>query len=56
MYTKILDIYEMPQELSLGFNIIPGDKLTYTFIVSAGLSNSTPDYVLSAGIKYNFAE
>lgn len=53
LYTKILDIYEMPQLLSLGVNINSNDKVTITLIGSAGLSNSTPDYVFSAGIKYN---
>ena len=53
LYSKILDIYEMPQELSLGLNIIANDKISYSLIGSAGLSNSTPDYVLSAGLKYN---
>ncbi len=53
LYTKILDVYEMPQQVSLGVNIISNDKVTYTMIGSAGLSNSTPDYAFSAGIKYN---
>lgn len=54
LYSKILDAYQMPQELSLGVNIIPNNKITYTLIGSAGLSNSTPDFVLSVGLKYNF--
>jgi len=53
LYTKILDVYEMPQQVSLGVNIISNEKMTYIFIGSAGLSNSTPDYAFSAGIKYN---
>jgi hypothetical protein len=53
LYSKILDAYQMPQELSLGLNIMSNNKITYTFIGSAGLSNSTPDFVLSAGLKYN---
>jgi hypothetical protein len=56
LYSKILDVYEMPQELSFGINIISNSKITYTLIGSAGLSNSTPDYVLSFGIKYNLAD
>lgn len=53
MYSKILDIYQKPQQVSLGLNIMSNEKITYTFIGSAGLSNSSPDYVFSAGIKYN---
>ncbi len=53
LYTKILDLYEMPQELSAGINIISNEKITYTFIGSAGLSNSTPDFAISLGLKYN---
>jgi hypothetical protein len=56
MYSKILDIYQRPQQVSLGLNIMSNDKMTYTFIGSAGLSNSSPDFVLSAGIKYNLAD
>ncbi len=56
LYSKILDVYQMPQELSLGLNIKSGDKITYTFIGSAGLSNSTPDFVLSVGLKYNLGD
>ncbi len=55
LYSKILDVYEMPQELSLGLNILSSDKITYSFIGSAGLSDSTPDFVLSAGIKYSLS-
>jgi hypothetical protein len=53
LYSKILDIYELPQQLSLGVNIISNPKITYTLIGSAGLSNSTPDYAFSVGLKYN---
>lgn len=53
MYSKILDIYQNPQQLSLGVNIMANEKITYTLIGSAGLSNSSPDYVFSAGIIFN---
>lgn len=56
LYSKILDIYQLPQELSLGLNIKSNDKISYMIIGSAGLSNSTPDYVFSVGLKYNFSE
>lgn len=53
MYSKILDFYQKPQQLSIGVSIISNEKITYLLIGSAGLSNSSPDYVFSAGIKYN---
>ena len=56
LYSKILDAYQTPQQLSLGINIISNEKITYTFIGSAGLSNSAPDYVFSAGLKYNLGD
>ncbi len=52
LYSKILDVYEKPQQLSLGANINSNKKITYTLITSAGLSNSTPDFTFSAGLKY----
>ncbi len=55
IYSKILDIYERPQQLSLGANIKSNDKVTYTLIASAGLSNSTPDFAVSAGLRYNLS-
>ncbi len=53
LYSKVLDLYQLPQELSLGINIKGNNKITYMLIGSAGLSNSTPDYVFSAGLRYN---
>ena len=53
LYSKIVDAYQSPQQLSLGINIISNEKITYIFIGSAGLTNSSPDYVFSAGLKYN---
>ncbi len=53
IYSKLLDIYEKPQQLSLGANIKSGDKINYTLIGSAGLSNSTPDFAFSVGLRYN---
>ena len=52
LYSKILDNYESPREAALGLNYIPNNKITYMIIGSAGLSNSTPDFVVSVGINY----
>jgi hypothetical protein len=56
LYTKILDVYQPPQQLSLGININSNERIKYICILSAGLSDSAPDYVLSAGIKYNLSD
>ncbi|HOJ07283.1 MAG: hypothetical protein HND40_06840 [Ignavibacteriota bacterium] len=52
-YTSILDNYEPPRRLSLGFNF----KLNYTMVLSLigskGLSNYSPDFSLSAGINFS---
>jgi hypothetical protein len=51
-YTKIYEAYPAPHQLSLGFyvNII---KSTFISIIgSKGLSETSPDFSLSAGLEY----
>ena len=52
-YTTILEGYDSPELLSLGFNYKLNPVLTLSFIGSAGLSKVTSDYSFSSGLKWN---
>ena len=51
-YTKIYEAYGPPHKLSLGLyaNII--NKTFLSIIVSKGMSETSPDFSLSAGLEY----
>ena len=52
-YTKILDSYEPPRQLSLGLNLNLSSTTILSLIGSAGLSNYSPDFSVSAGFNFN---
>lgn len=52
-YTTILDNYEPPRQLSLGFNFKLSRIMVLSLIGSKGLSNYSPDYSLSAGMNFS---
>ena len=43
--------YQPPQQIALGLNYKNGNNLYLTGIGAAGLSNFTPAYIFSVGIK-----
>jgi len=52
-YTTILEGYDSPKLISLGFNYKLNPTLTLSLIGSAGLSNVTSDFSFSSGLKWN---
>lgn len=50
-YTKIVDGYDPPQQVSIGTNYRTSDKVIFSLIASAGIGNFAPDYILSGGIR-----
>lgn len=53
-YTKILDAYDAPQQLSLGGNVRLSDEIILSIIGSKGIGNSTPDFTLNSGVRIRF--
>lgn len=52
-YTKILDNYEPPRQISLGLNLHLNPTITLSLIGSKGLSNYSPDFSISGGFNFN---
>jgi hypothetical protein len=52
-YSTIVTGFASPKQLSLGYTYIISPKLGYTMIGSAGLNNSTSDYIISVGLNFN---
>lgn len=52
-YTTILDNYEPPRQLSLGFNFKLNRTMVLSLIGSKGLSNYSPDFSFSAGMNFS---
>lgn len=50
-YTKILDEYDAPQQVSLGGNYRASETIIVSLISSAGIGNFAPDFTLSGGIR-----
>jgi len=50
-YTKIIDGYDAPKQLSIGINYRASDDIILSLISSAGFGNTSPDYTLSGGIR-----
>ncbi len=51
-YTEVVKGYEPPRQIALGLNYKISENLTLTGIGAAGLSNFSPAYTFSAGIKF----
>lgn len=51
-YTKILDDYNAPQQISLGANYRLNETIILSFIGSAGLGNLMPDFTTSIGARF----
>jgi len=52
-YTKILNNYEPPRQVSLGLNFNLSSTTSLSLIGSKGLSNYSPDFSVSGGINFN---
>lgn len=52
-YTKIIEGYDAPRLLSLGFNYKINPELTLSLIGAAGLSKVTSDFSFSSGLEWN---
>lgn len=50
-YTKILDDYNAPHQISIGVNYCVSEYLILSYIGSAGLGNLMPDYTTSIGVR-----
>ena len=50
-YTKILDEYDAPQQVSLGGNYRASETIIVSLIGSAGIGNFAPDFTLSGRIR-----
>lgn len=50
-YSKIVNDYDSPQQISFGANYRISDTLILSFIGSAGLGNLMPDYTSSLGLR-----
>jgi hypothetical protein len=53
-YTKIFETYAPPHQLSLGLYANLISKTFISFIGSKGLSETSPDFSISAGLEYYF--
>ncbi len=51
-YSTIVTGYSSPKQLSLGYTYFINPELSFTTIGSAGLNNSTSDYIISAGFNF----
>jgi hypothetical protein len=51
-YTEVAKGYAPPRQLSLGLNYKAGERLYLTGIAGAGLSNFSPAYSFSIGVKF----
>jgi hypothetical protein len=52
-YTKILDNYEPPRQVSAGLNLNLASNTVLSLIGSVGLSNYSPDFSISGGFNFN---
>lgn len=52
-YTTIIDGYDAPRLISLGFNFKINPKLTLSLIGAGGLSKVTSDFSFSSGLEWN---
>lgn len=52
-YSTIVTGFASPKQLSLGYSYLINPKLSYTMIGSAGLNNSTSDFIVAAGFNFN---
>lgn len=50
-FTKILDEYDPPQQISFSANYRASEKIILSLITSAGIGNFVPDFTLSGGIR-----
>lgn len=50
-YTKIVDQYDAPQQVSFGANYKISGKVILSLMTSAGIGNFAPDFTLSGGIR-----
>ncbi|MBS3945018.1 MAG: hypothetical protein KGZ42_05930 [Melioribacter sp.] len=50
-YTKILNEYDAPKQISLGANYRASESIIISLIGSAGLGNFTPDFTFSGGLR-----
>jgi hypothetical protein len=53
-YTKIYEAYAAPHQLSLGFYVNIISRTFLSIIGSKGLSETSPDFSISAGLEYYF--
>jgi hypothetical protein len=51
-YSTLVNGYAAPKQFALGYNYIVSPTLSYSFISSFGLNNSTSDFSLSGGINF----
>lgn len=51
-YSNILPEFESNRQISLGFNYRLHPGLTFTVITGAGLSETSPDFLLSSGMEW----
>ena len=52
-YTTIIEGYDAPKSISLGFNYKINQQLTLSLIGAAGLSKVTSDFSFSSGLEWN---
>lgn len=52
-YTTIIEGYDAPRLLSVGFNYKINPELTFSLIGAAGLSKVTSDFSFSSGLEWN---
>ncbi|MFZ5948618.1 MAG: hypothetical protein ACOYU5_11740 [Stygiobacter sp.] len=50
-YTKIIEEYDAPKQLSLGMNYRASETIILTLISSKGFGNTSPDFTLSGGVR-----
>jgi hypothetical protein len=51
-YSTLVNGFAAPKQFALGYNYIVSPTLSYSFISSFGLNNSTSDFSLSGGINF----
>ena len=51
-YSNILPQYESSRQISLGFNYQVNNRMILTLTSGAGLSNTSPDFLLSGGLEW----
>lgn len=52
-YTKVIDTFEPPRQVSLGFNFNVSQTIGLSLIGSKGLSDYSPDFSASGGLNFN---